>query len=96
MVATHAALLTVDAESRTTKRSHSAFGGNVLVGAGIAGGAGLALTDFRVRDRFSRLLLIDRGMSPRQAGRMIQRLLEIDTYRLMALLALPVARELTP
>jgi len=35
-------------------------------------------------------------MTPRQAGRMVQRLLEIDTYRLMALLALPVARELVP
>jgi uncharacterized membrane-anchored protein len=35
-------------------------------------------------------------MSERQAGRMVQRLLEIDAYRLMALLALPVAQELTP
>jgi uncharacterized membrane-anchored protein len=29
-------------------------------------------------------------------GRMLQRLLEIDAYRMMALLALPVARELAP
>ena len=28
-----------------------------------------------------------------QAGRVVQRLLEIDTYRIMALLALPVARD---
>ena len=32
----------------------------------------------------------------RQAGRLVQRLFEIDTYRMMALLALPVARSLTP
>ena len=38
----------------------------------------------------------DRGMTPRQAGRMVQRLLEIDTYRMLALLALPLARELAP
>jgi uncharacterized membrane-anchored protein len=97
VVATHAALLTVDAETPDYEALATRhFGGNVLVGAGIAAGAGLALTDFRVRDGFSRLLLLDRGMTPRQAGRMMQRLLEIDTYRLMALLALPIAHELTP
>ena len=35
-------------------------------------------------------------MSPRQTGRIVQRLLEIETYRMMALLALPVARSLAP
>jgi len=106
MVATHAALLParpdlpdpldpldpLDHESI----AHRHFGGNVLVGAGIAGGAGIALTDFCVRDGFSRVLLLDRSLTPRQAGRIMQRLLEIDTYRLMALLALPVAQGLTP
>ena len=73
------------------------FAGNVLIGARVAGGAAVALTDLRIHaDRFSRLLVLDRGMAPRQAGRMIQRLLEIDTYRMLALLAFPVARELSP
>jgi uncharacterized membrane-anchored protein len=97
MVATHAALLPVGTEApdyEVLATRH--FGGGVLVGAGIAAGAGLALTDFRIRDGFSRLLVLDRSMTSRQAGRMMQRLLEIDTYRLMALLALPVAHGLTP
>jgi uncharacterized membrane-anchored protein len=73
------------------------FGGNALLGAGIAGGLAVALTDFRIhQDGFSRLLVRDSGMSRRQAGRMIQRLLELDTYRMLALLALPLARELAP
>jgi uncharacterized membrane-anchored protein len=38
----------------------------------------------------------DRGTTPRQAGRMVQRLMEIETYRVVALLALPVARDLAP
>ena len=42
------------------------------------------------------LVLFDRGMAPRQAGRTVQRLLEIDTYRMMALLALPLARDTAP
>jgi uncharacterized membrane-anchored protein len=69
----------------------------VLVGSGVGDDAATALTDFRVRaDGFSRFLIVDRHTTPRQAGRLVQRILEIDTYRMMALLALPVARELTP
>jgi uncharacterized membrane-anchored protein len=96
MVAAHAALL--GDETRATQESLAArlFAGNTLVGAGIAEGAAEAFTDFRLHDRFSRLLVVDHGMTPRQAGRMMQRLLEIETYRMMALLALPVAQQLTP
>jgi uncharacterized membrane-anchored protein len=97
MVATHAALLPASGH----EPDHEAlaarfFGGEALAGAQIAAGAGIAFTDFRIRDGFSRLLVLDRGMTQRQAGRSMQRLLEIDTYRLMALLALPVAHSLTP
>lgn len=77
--------------------SRAYFGSNTLVGSAIARGAGLALTDFRIRDDgFSRLLVYDQSMTPRQTGRMVQRVLEIETYRIVALLALPVARALTP
>ena len=73
------------------------FDGNALVGASIADGAAYAFTDFRIReDGFSRLLVMDHGMTPRQAGRTVQRLLEIDTYRILALLALPMAQALAP
>jgi uncharacterized membrane-anchored protein len=73
------------------------FDGNVPVGGAIAGGGGIALTDFRIHaDGYSRLMVLNAHMSPRQAGRMVQRLLEIETYRMLALLALPLARRLTP
>ena len=98
IVATHVALMrgdaaVPDAEAISTRY----FEGNTLAGAAVAESAGTAFTDFRVRaDGFSRFYVEDRGLTPRQAGRIIQRLLEIDTYRIMALLALPVARELAP
>ena len=73
------------------------FSGNTIIGARLAGGVAQAYTDLRIHpDGFGRMLVIDDGMQPRQAGRMIQRLLEFDTYRMMALLALPVARGLWP
>ena len=73
----------------------AAFDANVVVGAHIGEGAGLALTDFVIHaDGFARFLLLNREMTSRQAGRMLQRLFEIEAYRMMALLALPVARGL--
>jgi uncharacterized membrane-anchored protein len=73
------------------------FSGNMLVGSSVGDGAAVAITDFRVRpDGFSRFVILDHTLTPRQAGRTVQRLLEIDTYRMMALLALPIARELAP
>jgi uncharacterized membrane-anchored protein len=74
-----------------------AFGSDGFVGSGVAGGSAQAWTDFRIHgDGFSRMVACDRGLGERQAGRLVQRLLEIETYRMTALLALPVARGVLP
>lgn len=97
LVGAHVALLAGAGELDHEALSRELFAGHVLVGSRIAGGTGAALTDFRLHaDGFSRFMIFDRGMSPRQCGRMAQRLIEIETYRMMALLALPVARALSP
>jgi uncharacterized membrane-anchored protein len=68
-----------------------------LIGSGVAEKSAVALTDFRIHaDGFSRFVIIDFGLTPRQAGRTLQRILEIDTYRMLALLAFPIARQLSP
>lgn len=73
------------------------FNGNTLIGGTIADGAATAFSDFRIHgDGFSRFLVFDGGLAPRQAGRTVQRLLEIDAYRILAMLALPLAREIGP
>ena len=73
------------------------FDGNALVGSTVSSGAGRAFMDFRIHgDGFSRILIQDLTLTPRQSGRLVQRLVEIDSYRMMALLALPFAQELTP
>lgn len=77
--------------------SATLFAGNPIVGSILSGGAAAGFTDFRIHeDGFSRVLIEDRDTTPRQAGRLVQRILEIDTYRIMAMLALPVARRLAP
>lgn len=64
-----------------------------MVASRIADGAGWAFTDFMFDNGFSRFLLLDETMQGRQPGRAVQRLIEIETYRMMALLGLPVATE---
>jgi uncharacterized membrane-anchored protein len=93
LVATHLTLLPVS-ETDPDALSERLFFGNSLIGGTVSGGAARVFTDFRIHGGFSRILVEDSRTTPRQAGRLIQRLLEIDTYRMLALLALPLAREL--
>jgi len=68
-----------------------------LAGSSLSGGIATAWTDFRLGpDGFTRLLLQDHGMTATLAGRQAQALWEIETYRLLALLALPQARACSP
>jgi uncharacterized membrane-anchored protein len=67
---------------------------DTLVASSVVDGHGELYTDFALHaDGFSRMVLGIGSMSPRRLGRLVQQLLEIDGYRMMALLALPVARE---
>jgi len=69
-----------------------------LIGADIADGDLQVFSDMRLHpDGYGRWLIGVRNpaMSKRRLGRYLQRLLEIDTYRMMALLGLPAAREVT-
>ena len=69
---------------------------DTLVASRVAGGVAELYTDFAIHaDGFSRMVLLAGDLSPRRLGRLVQRLLEIETYRMAALLGLPAAREAT-
>lgn len=54
-------------------------------------------TDFRAdAEGFVRILVLDRGLDGERAGALVQRILEVETYRTLALLALPEAQRLSP
>jgi len=68
-----------------------------LAGSSCAGGAASVWTDFLADEQgFVRFLVVNDRLNPMQAGRLVQRLLELETYRIMALLGFPLARELSP
>jgi uncharacterized membrane-anchored protein len=60
-------------------------------------GDALFATDFKPdAGGFVRMLCIDRGLGTERAGALVQRLIEVETYRTLALLGLPDAQRLTP
>jgi uncharacterized membrane-anchored protein len=74
------------------------FGDRAVVASQLGGGHSWALTDFTLRPSgFERMLVLaPPGTTETRAGRISQRLLELETYRLMALRGLPVAKALSP
>ena len=85
-------------ESGSTSPVKQLLNEDTLVGSAVLDGHGEVYTDFAIHaDGFSRMVLMAGGpggrVSPRRLGRLVQRLLEIDTYRMAALLGLPAARE---
>jgi uncharacterized membrane-anchored protein len=93
VAATHIELRAIAEVPLATVLHQQSRHGQALVASAISDGAGWVLTDFHLHDGFSHFLLLDNGFTPRQAGRIAQRLVEIETYRVMALLAFPVAKE---
>lgn len=73
------------------------FEGQRPCGSSVANGKAQVLTSFRLHsDSFGRFLVNAKQLNAYQTGRLVQRLLELETYRLTALMGLPVARDLAP
>jgi uncharacterized membrane-anchored protein len=97
MVAAHVVLDKSNGSAETFAHGlERVFEGNMLVGSHVLQG-GEVWTDFLIQsDGFSRFVVRDVGLHEQQAGRLVQRVLEIETYRMMALLGLPHAQQATP
>jgi uncharacterized membrane-anchored protein len=60
-------------------------------------GGALFATDFQPDAAgFVRILVLDRGLGAERAGAVVQRIIELETYRTLALLGLPKAQRLMP
>ncbi len=68
-----------------------------LAASEVSGGDLIAATDFRADGHgMTRILVINRSEMPQSVGASCQRLLEVETYRLLALLGLPEAQRQAP
>lgn len=96
LVASHVAVLDGRIHDASARVEQLRDPEQVWVVSRFADEAGWIFTDFKLHDGFSRFTVIDERLDRRQAGRNVQRLLEIETYRNMALLAFPVAKAVSP
>ncbi|EAU55931.1 DUF3422 family protein [Mariprofundus ferrooxydans] len=71
------------------------FDATTLTASQVGRSSNVAFTDFQIRDDgMSRLLVFTKAKLPSQIGRLTHRLIEMETYRMMAFMAVPEARRL--
>ena len=85
-------------EPALMRQAQAWFGNRAVIASQLGHGHSWAVTDFQISvDGFERMLVIAApGTTEARAGRISQRLLELEIYRLMALRGLPVAKQLAP
>lgn len=67
---------------------------SAMIGAQVNGGAATLWSDFAIAPSgYTEIILEVEEMRAKRCGRLVQRILEIETYRYMALMGFPVARK---
>ncbi len=83
--------------TQTAEEAVGSFDPASLCFSKVENGAAAAITDFRQdKDGLTRILLLEKGLAPARVGALAQRLIEIETYRTLAMLAFPLANALSP
>ena len=73
------------------------FEGQRLISSSVSDGQARLWSAYRIHsDGSGRMLIHNRGLNPCQSGRLVRTLLEMETYRMMLLLALPQAKAIAP
>ncbi len=73
--------------------AQSLLGTNAVYGGWMAGQSAEVWSAFRLDARgFVRVVIVDRGLNEERLARLLQRLLDLETYRMLAMKALPQAR----
>ena len=97
IAATHIAFEDRERPRRSIQALSQLFASNTVIGSEVAAGNAIAWTDNQIHtDGFGRILIHDVALRDQQAGRLVQRLLKIETYRMLAMLAVPVMRSYIP
>lgn len=89
--------LEVRPDTPETQAAMKSFDPASLCLSEIKGGQAVIATDFRQDgDGLTRILVVDKGMTDAGRGAVVQRLLDIETYRTLAAMGLSLARSLSP
>jgi len=94
LVAQHIELMPASENKFDQKAVSALFQADSLVGSFVGGTAAEAWTDFRLkRDGFSHVLVLNNSLTEQTTSRLIQHLLELETYRMLALLGFPLVEK---
>lgn len=97
LTALHISIENGDAPEREGADLTGLFDNNSIVGGRVAGDRARVWTDYQPHgDGFLRFLVKDKDMTSGSVGRLVKRISEMETYRMMAMLALPPARDARP
>lgn len=97
ITATHLVIEDRSRPHRSLEALSTLFASNTVIGAKVVAGSAVVWTDNKIHaDGFARILVRDVDLRRRQAGRLVQRLLEIETYRMLALMPVATARKYLP
>lgn len=97
MVAADVTVLDAGEVAPDMTQLESIFDGPTMVASQVASGHATVWTDFHLGgDDAVRFVLHGGNLTDAQRGRIVMRLLDIETYRMMALLALPLAQQVAP
>ncbi|MGB5210332.1 MAG: DUF3422 domain-containing protein [Gammaproteobacteria bacterium] len=97
VAAAHLVMLPGEPPQPHLESMRETFEGQLVFGSDIVDRRAAIFTSFRLHsDGFARFLVYNRSLSDFQAGRTTQRVLEVETYRIMALLGFPVAKKIWP
>jgi uncharacterized membrane-anchored protein len=97
IVALHVAMQSRDVNVLSRDELHEALDNHRLIGSEVVEKNATLWTSLRIHsDGFGRFFIHDRALNECRAGRLLQRIFELETYRSLALLALPLARDFGP
>lgn len=89
--------LEIRPEGPETENAIGSFDPASLCHSEVKNGQALIYTDFRQNgDGLTPILIVDRGLTHAGTGPLVQRLLDIETYRTLSMLGLPLAQTLSP
>lgn len=73
------------------------FEGQSLMVSDVYEGRAQVLTAFKLHgDGYGRFIIRNMDLNPSQMGQLARRLMDLETYRLLALIALPIAKKIAP
>ena len=88
--------LEIHKRPRDMRKFLNSFDAASLCASVVENGAATVMTDFRQdADGLTRIAILDGGLSPARTGALAQRLIEVETYRTLAMLGLPLAISLS-